>query len=340
MIFLVGFSKRMIPTVYRRKFYYDGTNRLLTRERPSSGCWRTKSVNSLKDASISQVISSRDYTYTGTGSNCLDGQQGHDTWYHYDQVGNVVAEINYTGAGLEVIDMEAFGKVHSGGTDGPRLTTKEQRPDIGLYYFGARWYDLGSGRWIEKDPMFMGNPHAAVFSSLVATAPQLRQPYGFNVNRPGMLVDTTGLLPSWLPPGGLAGSVIGGVVGGAWGCATSMLSGGSCGCGALGGAVSGAIGGALGGAAGGAIGGGLGGCTQGACQCILQGGGAGAVALSCLGSGAVGAGVGFGIGKIPGLPDLEQGATGTAGGTAAGGAAGAVASPKCGCGGGLNLYLN
>ena len=68
----------------------------------------------------------------------------------------MVAEINYTGAGLEVIDIEAFGKVHSGGTDGPRLTTKEQRPDIGLYYFGARWYDPLIGRWLEKDPVKFG----------------------------------------------------------------------------------------------------------------------------------------------------------------------------------------
>ena len=34
-----------------------------------------------------------------------------------------------------------------------KFTGKEQDPETGLYYFGARYYNAWSGRWMSVDPL-------------------------------------------------------------------------------------------------------------------------------------------------------------------------------------------
>ena len=53
-------------------------------------------------------------------------------------------------------DQDAFGNVLEGSADGYHLTTKQFDSDIGLYYFGARWYDPELGRFTQKDPALTG----------------------------------------------------------------------------------------------------------------------------------------------------------------------------------------
>jgi RHS repeat-associated protein len=54
--------------------------------------------------------------------------------------------------------------------------------DLGLYNFGARWYDSDSGRFMAVDPMIPD-----------ATNPQDHNPYGYVLNNPVNLTDPTGM---------------------------------------------------------------------------------------------------------------------------------------------------
>lgn len=145
------------------RYYYDGINLLMTKEKPAGGsCFRTKTVNALKNASIGQVMASRTYNYSGT--SCTP--TGYtDTWYKYNDKGDPVATVDDAGNMTSRIDMEAFGKVHTGGQyPGPRLTTKEVHLESGLYYFGARWYDSSSGQWISAEPVRLDGPNYYIFN--------------------------------------------------------------------------------------------------------------------------------------------------------------------------------
>ena len=120
-------------------------------------CWRTKRVYALQQEIIEQVLATRDYSYSGTSCTPADHL---DTWYKYNDVGNVIATLDYNGNITSRIDMESFGTVHKGGGyNTPRLTTKEYDMESGLYYFGARWYDKEQGRWIQQEPAGFDGPN-------------------------------------------------------------------------------------------------------------------------------------------------------------------------------------
>ena len=112
---LMGFS--MGTPVRVPQFY------LMMTEKPAGGSdWRTKRQYSLEENAIGQVLATREYSYTG---NHTIPSSYNDTWYTYDNVGNVVA--TYDNAGnVSALDMEALGDVKSGGMGlGPGLMTKE-----------------------------------------------------------------------------------------------------------------------------------------------------------------------------------------------------------------------
>ncbi|NMC58861.1 MAG: RHS repeat-associated core domain-containing protein, partial [Candidatus Methanofastidiosa archaeon] len=55
--------------------------------------------------------------------------------------------------------------------------------EIGLYYFGARWYDASLGRFISEDPLK---------GSMIS--PQSQNPYVYCMNNPLRYIDPTGLI--------------------------------------------------------------------------------------------------------------------------------------------------
>ena len=62
-----------------------------------------------------------------------------------DQGGNVVFNADYYAFGAKYISNGDFDEEHG-------FTGKEWDPDVGLYYFNARWYDPELGRFISEDP--------------------------------------------------------------------------------------------------------------------------------------------------------------------------------------------
>ena len=71
------------------------------------------------------------------------------------------------------------------GTEKYTFTGQFIEADIGLYYFGARWYDAALGRFISEDP---------IKGSM--TSSQSQNPYVYCMNNPLRFVDPTGMLMS------------------------------------------------------------------------------------------------------------------------------------------------
>lgn len=85
-------------------------------------------------------------------------QPGNGTaWYLTDHLGTVRDLANASGALLNHIDYDSFGRILSqtNATVGDRFTFtgREWDADVGLYYYRARFYDAQLGRFISQDPI-------------------------------------------------------------------------------------------------------------------------------------------------------------------------------------------
>jgi RHS repeat-associated protein len=103
---------------------------------------------------------------------------GEKYFYHFDRLGNVVGVTDAEGQVARVYSQSAFGYFaqafdgsgYANAAADPQpyhLTTKEFDPDVGLYYFNARWYDPIAGRWIGRDTIgdVEANPYEFCFGS-------------------------------------------------------------------------------------------------------------------------------------------------------------------------------
>jgi len=87
---------------------------------------------------------------------------GHDRedvfYYTYDVNGNVVQMIDETGAISAAYEYGPFGElIRSSGPlaqENPfRFSTKFTDEETGLLYYGFRYYDSGTGRWLSREPI-------------------------------------------------------------------------------------------------------------------------------------------------------------------------------------------
>ena len=122
-----------------------------------------------------------------------------------DQAGKVVYSADYLAFGSQFVKDGDFEELHG-------FSGKEYDPDIGLYYFNARWMDPDTGRFLSEDPAGQGP-----------------NPYSYCGNNPVMRVDPTGKIWWWL-----VGAILGGL--------DSYLCGGDFMQGFVMGAITGAIG--------------------------------------------------------------------------------------------------
>ncbi len=106
-------------------------------------------------------------------------------WYLTDRLGSVRQIVDASGAILDEITYDSFGNVlsESNPTHGDRFkfTGREYSPELGIYYYRARWYDPGSGRFISQDPIGFSAGDANL--------------YRYVGNAPGDATDPEGLSP-------------------------------------------------------------------------------------------------------------------------------------------------
>jgi RHS repeat-associated protein len=148
------------------------------------GAWTWYSYDGLKVVAEGTSSTSKMYYTTAPGDPggiiCRDASAGtNPLYYHYDRLGNVMAVSDSNGALCAPYTMDAFGNVLQVGTStgysatqsDPQpyhLTTKEWDPDSGLFYFNARWYDRGTGRFVSQD-VTGPTPNAYVYCRSVPT---------------------------------------------------------------------------------------------------------------------------------------------------------------------------
>jgi len=79
-------------------------------------------------------------------------------YYHPDHLGSVSVVSNHRGEPYEKVEYLPFGEIWIEETDPAtgyipfRFTSKELDEETGLYYYGARYYEPATSRWISPDP--------------------------------------------------------------------------------------------------------------------------------------------------------------------------------------------
>ncbi len=103
------------------------------------------------------------------------------TYYVTDHVGSVVQETSSAGAVTLARKYDPWGNLLSGAsTAGWAYTGREWDPEAGLYYYRARYYDPGTGRFSSEDPIGAnGGPNLYTYVS----------------NAPMVMIDPNGLQP-------------------------------------------------------------------------------------------------------------------------------------------------
>jgi len=178
-------------------------------------------------------------------------------WYLVDRLGSVRQIVDGAGTILDDISYDSFGNVLSetdpSQGDRFKFTGREYSPELGIYYYRARWYDPSAGRFISQDPIGFSAGDVNL--------------YRYVGNAPGDATDPLGKSPT-LISGGIGagvGAVVGGAIGwwngsGFWsGAGHGFVIGGVTGLTA--GVGAGLFGGAAGTVVGGTVGGFIGGAT-------------------------------------------------------------------------------
>ena len=221
-------------TQHRREFVY-GHNDFLGRILRYENAVLVEDVRIVRDGSL--AIQERDASNTvtneyvwglnrggGIGGLLSMRRSGQDYDYLYDGKGNVSAVTDNTHSVVASYRYDAFGRIMtlSGTLDQPfRFSTKRYLVSLGLNYYGYRFYDPATGRWLNRDPL--GEAGGINL-------------YGFVQNDPVNFVDPAGQHP---------GIAIGAIAGAFTGFKTGFQSG-SIGKGLLAGAVGGLAGGLTG----------------------------------------------------------------------------------------------
>ncbi len=90
-------------------------------------------------------------------TTCASGYQSGTFYYHYNHRGDVIAVSSHNGGIIFKADYDAYGKITriDSGSFEPRYTfsTKRYFSELGLYYYGYRWYLPELGRWMRRDPI-------------------------------------------------------------------------------------------------------------------------------------------------------------------------------------------
>ena len=107
-------------------------------------------------------------------------------YYHPDHLGSLNIATDVNGNNVQQVSYFPYGEVRTNyspiGLDLPyKFTGKELDGETGLYYFGARYYDAGQGRFLTPDTIVQspGNP-------------QTLNRYAYAGNNPLAFVDPTG----------------------------------------------------------------------------------------------------------------------------------------------------
>jgi RHS repeat-associated protein len=119
------------------------------------------------------------------------------SYFHSDISGSPIAATNDNGDVLWEESYKPYGERLDNTRNANKdqnnqwFTGKQEEADLGLQYFGARWYHQASGRFISRDP-------AGVLAH-VESNPMMFNRYAYANNNPYKYVDPDGQLPFLIP---------------------------------------------------------------------------------------------------------------------------------------------
>jgi RHS repeat-associated protein len=139
------------------EYTYDGDGRRIEKTEWVESLQEYKSI--IYGYSGGNVIYEEN-VHTGVHATYIHGPTGKiaknvgglTEYYHRDHLGSTRLITNESGTTCGEISYQPFGELtKSGDTEENHLYTGKEKDSSGLYYFGARYYDPDTGRWIERD---------------------------------------------------------------------------------------------------------------------------------------------------------------------------------------------
>ena len=93
---------------------------------------------------------------------------GHAQWWPLtNELGTVLATTDAAGDTIGIYQPDLSGNYRTVVGERPDLigiTNKPYYPELGLYYYGARWYDPQRGRWMSEEPLGLDGPNMYHFA--------------------------------------------------------------------------------------------------------------------------------------------------------------------------------
>jgi RHS repeat-associated protein len=165
------------------EYLYDSHGRRVKSHNHSTGVTTTyiyAGINVIHEVTSSE---STDYLYAN-GMRIAKKTGATVKYFHSDHLGSTRLVTDSSGQPTFESDYKPFGQdANATGTEKYTFTGQYSEADIGLYYFGARWYDASLGRFISEDPI-----KGSMLSS------QSQNPYVYCMNNPLRYVDPSGMM--------------------------------------------------------------------------------------------------------------------------------------------------
>jgi RHS repeat-associated protein len=124
-------------------------------------------------------------------------------WTLSDHQGTVRDWLTSAGASQKHVRYDSFGRItQQTGTLSNRFwyTGREWDSEIGLYYYRARYYDPGVGRFISEDPIGFGGQDPNLYRYVGNYSTGLTDPYGLKLVSPVVEPGTSPLVRPVVPP--------------------------------------------------------------------------------------------------------------------------------------------
>ena len=134
-------------------------------------------------------------------------------WYLTDNLGSVRQFVDTSGTVKDAIAYDSFGNIVSetSPTDGDRFkyTAREWDGEIGLYYYRARYFAPGFGRFIGEDPSGFGGQDSDLYRYVLNMPDEAKDPTGLGLNivakTPALATEILNMLKQICPDCGIQG---------------------------------------------------------------------------------------------------------------------------------------